>query len=137
MGRATALVGWGVLLVGAAGCGASNGPTDVTGTVRFQGQPMTSGEVTFVAADGARKVVRIGPQGQYSVKQLARGKARIAVESLSKVPPGLMKPGPGAVREKEEKPVEIPKRYNSPDESGLSVEVKGGRMTHPIDLTAP
>jgi hypothetical protein len=125
-----------VLLCLAAGCGSSGGVTEVTGTVSFQGQPLKSGEVTFVDSDGTKSFSAISAKGEYRVKGVKRGKARISVVSKARVPAGLMKPGPRdpLPSAKEEPPIVIPERYTRPESSGLSVEIDSRKVRHDIDL---
>src|SRR5262249_24798131 len=93
-----------------------------------------SGHRSYVTAitfspDGNLRGSAIGSDGRYSVRGVARGKARVKVESHPRVPEGLGGAGPG------EKAVEIPSRYKDEVSSGLTVEVSGAKQTHDIDLS--
>jgi hypothetical protein len=123
------------LLLLAAALGCAGGPCDLTGTVRYRGRPLPSGTITFLAADGGKAYSAIGSAGRYSVRGVARGTARVAVESHPRVPEGFRKAGGGGPPPgPEEKAVEIPPRYAKPESSGLTVEVEKRRQTHDIDL---
>src|ERR1700733_9496685 len=118
-------LGVGTLLLTVVGCGSSGGLTEGTGRVHYEGEPLTSGSVLFVGADGTRSHSTIGEKGQYLAQGVAKGTARISVVSHSRVPAGLRKPGAGEAAVQDKKAVEIPKRYPRPEDSGLSVEVRG------------
>jgi hypothetical protein len=107
------------------------------GTVRMEGQPLKSGEVTFVGADGTKSFSAISAKGAYHVQGVKRGKAQISVVSKARVPPGLLKPGPGgaAGASKQEEPIAIPEDYTRPEKSGLSVMIDARKQQHDIDLT--
>jgi hypothetical protein len=126
-----------MLLCLAAGCGSAGDMAEVTGTVRLQGQPLKSGEVTFVGADGTKSFSVISEKGEYHVQGVKRGKARIGVVSRARVPAGLMKPGPSApaAPSKEDAPVVIPEDYARPESSGLTLEIDSRKQRHDIDLT--
>jgi hypothetical protein len=98
---------------------------------------LKSGEVTFVGADGTKSFSAIGPHGEYIVRGVARGKARIGVVSKSRVPAGLMKPGPRTAPEakKEEAPIAIAEHYGDPERSGLTVQVESRTQQHDIKLS--
>ena len=123
-------LGWlgGLMVLVAAGCGPPP-PADVTGKVRLGGAPLTGGSVTFVGADGKEAYSMIGPQGDYSVRGVAVGKARIAVVG---VPHGAGMPSRGAPPGPPPQPA--PPRYARPETSGLTVELRSGQQTHPIEL---
>jgi hypothetical protein len=114
----------GVLIL--SGCGHSGSVGKVTGKVRYKDQLLSSGTVTFVGADGKVQHGAIAADGTYRIARVAVGTARVAVLSHSRAPAGL---GDG-----QEKPVAIPKRYERPETSGLTYEVKKGRQSFDIDL---
>jgi hypothetical protein len=125
-----------VLLLLASGCSSSVSLAEVTGIVRFQGRPLTSGEVTFFDADGTKSFSGISETGAYNVQGVKFGKARISVVSTPRVPPGLTKPGSrGATPpSKQEEPIDIPKRYSDPESSKLRVEIDSRKQQFNIDL---
>jgi hypothetical protein len=111
---------------------------DVSGTVRFKGQPLPGGRVTFVAVEGAFPgIANIEPNGEYKISSPI-GEVQIAVDNRmlrgGRTTPHLTRPGA------EEKPVKgtwihIPDRYWNPDRSGLKYTVKPGAQIHDIELT--
>ncbi len=56
-----------VLIVSAVGCGGSN-LAKVTGKVTYNGNPVTSGTITFAAADKPAAYGDLQPDGTYSLK---------------------------------------------------------------------
>jgi hypothetical protein len=120
----------------ATGCGGK-GVGEVTGTVTHKGQPVTAGAVKFVPEGGGDPVeTPLGPDGTYRATGVPVGRSRVAVETLkfkamTPPPAGLAKQmgGPRPVY------VPIPEKYEKPDTSELSVEVKDGRVvTYNIEL---
>jgi hypothetical protein len=117
-------LGWCLLALLVVGCGGEETGT-ITGKVIFQGQPLPEGIVSFVTQKGYVATGRIH-EGEYSVKEVPVGPARITVrqivDSLAKNPKSsLVK--------------EIPLRYRSADDSGLKYTVVGGAQTHDFELT--
>jgi hypothetical protein len=134
------LVGVGLALL-PAGCGGKDDKiqrVDVAGKVLLGGSPMTMGNVVFhpdkgkgntlegtatgkIESDGTFKPIYKGkpgvPAGWYKITVTAMGMP----EDL-----GPDKPPP--------KPVSIDSRYQSPERSGLSVEVKGDAPAGHYDL---
>jgi hypothetical protein len=134
---ATALL---LAMLSAAGCGSSPPKGQVKGKVLLHGTPMRSGTVTFVGADGQEKLAPISSEGIYQISDLAVGEAKIGVASRPPIPEGLKNfpgppgPGPTTFPPPPEKAVEIPSKYNDPDKSGLTYDVKSGEQDHTIEL---
>jgi hypothetical protein len=127
-------------VLGAVECGCSQPKGQVEGKVLYQGEPLHSGMVTFVGADGSEAFAPISPDGKYKISDLAVGEAKISVVSRPAVPEGLRNfrepPGPFAPgpAPPAEKVIEIPARYNHPNQSGLTYTVKSGSQKHQIEL---
>jgi hypothetical protein len=127
-----------VIVALAAGCSDdTNGR--VLGRVRFNDRPLTSGTVIFTFPDGKTRTGEIDENGAYRVRDVPVGLAKVTVKTGSRVPPGLyppkdvaIPPPPGAGKEPE--PVKIPKRYQDPNSSGLSCNVRAGEQPFDIDL---
>ncbi len=125
-----------VLAIG--GCtGNSSDQATVTGRVLYDNEPLPSGTVTFLFADGTKKGTSIGSDGSYRMTEIGPGPVRIGVLSKARVPPGLQVPGaPGGNTGPPPEPVvQIPSAYNSPVDSGLSYEVHKGAQEHNIELS--
>jgi hypothetical protein len=117
------------------GCGRS--VTEVSGTVRFKNQTLSSGSVTFVGQDGESSSSAIAENGSYRIENAPIGPVRIAVASHPRVPPPLGKsPGQAAALREDPKDgtVKIPKKYENHETSGLDYTVERGSNTINIDL---
>jgi hypothetical protein len=122
---AASVVALGGLLVYATG---RPGDALVTGQVRFDGEPLGSGTVTFVTAAGERST-SLAPDGTYQLA-VPPGPATVLFFNHPAVPPGLQD------EPWNEPPLPpVPDRYENPQTSGLSCTVHRGRQIIPIDLT--
>ena len=126
-----------ILAALAGGCGASFG--EVTGKVTYKSLPLTSGNVMFLASDGRPYDGTIDAAGNYAIRKLPIGLAKIAVTCLTPV----AKAGSREVKKTESRvspPDEtnvlsaIPLRYGDFAGSKLVVAIESGRTTHDIEL---
>jgi hypothetical protein len=109
--------------VGAAGCGNNDGPAavPVSGTVTYQGKPVTKGSVQFIPEVG-RGAFGVIVDGQFVLSTYGNydgaipGKHKVAVISSE---PDSKKRKDGDTAEK----YLIPQRFASPDSSGVEVDV--------------
>jgi hypothetical protein len=109
----------------------------VSGTVTYQGKPVTAGTVSFVATDTTRPNANgnIGPDGSYTLQTTEPGDGaqvgdyKIVVSG--KNPDELNNPLPGA-------PIKVksvlPSKYEKPDTSELKATVAPGSQSIPIEL---
>jgi hypothetical protein len=145
--------GWLLLLAACAGCSSSTQGT-ISGKVTYQGKPVPAGTVVFVPqVQGGSFVARIR-DGQYKLENCPVGPAKIAVSTPANTDPmkrmmgGKMK-RPPEIQEKlkggapavgaasnDAPTISIPPRYQDPEKSGLTCEVKGGSQVYDIDLPA-
>jgi len=140
----SSLCGLGLLVVSTvAGCDAGRG--NVSGEVKYNGQPLPSGQITFLSQAGDKKVVTAQIEdGKYTVNDLPAGPAVITVRTTPPPRPAA-DPGGRAIKPPEGsqevaptaagKYVPIPARYGNPDQSGLNYTVTGGNQTHTVELT--
>lgn len=130
------LIGFLVGFLVVAGC-SRGGPklAKVTGTVLYEGQPLSGATVTFVpdgskGTKGRMAIGVTGPEGRFSLGSFAAndgalvGFHRVTITAMDSVPEdqppqpnGL--PGPTPPLKSR-----IPARYNDPTTSGFSAEVK-------------
>lgn len=134
-----------VFLTGLSGCWRD--PNQVTGIVRFEGQPLPVGRVTFLCEGVGRPVIsgNLSSDGSYVIANPPVGTALISVEAIK--PPPKPKPGVDPVYGVDYEAewiaewgnagpyVPIPSRYASPTSSGLEVTIGPGEQTFDIDLT--
>ena len=123
--------GWGrlarwLVLVGlvASGCSSGSGLTQVTGTVTYEGVPLTNGSISFVSdSGGANAAGIINERGEYTLSThrpgdgVAPGTYRVCISSFE-TPPG-MTPQSGKRA--------IPERYFDVRHSGLTATVENRR----------
>lgn len=120
--RHSSLLAAAALLVVLAGCGPSTGT--VSGTVTVNGQPATSGIISFVPADGktAPVTVEIQSGGQYSAQAVAGAKQiQISIPVVVGKRPEYNGPGAPMIEITEES---VPAKYNS--ETELTFDLKPG-----------
>jgi hypothetical protein len=145
--RSQRLLGLTLLLAGCGG-GDPNKPAlgRVSGTVTYQGKPLTTGVVTFVPASGPGATTgqaasgEIDSSGGYSLTTFEAGDGAViglhtvtvqAREGQTRTGKGM--PAPGEVV-KVPKSL-IPEKYAKGGTSKLQFEVKAGSNTNNIDLT--
>jgi len=113
----------GVCLVLFAACAVlvSGGPVSaadeelatVGGRVTYQGKPLTDGKITFHLQDDQFVGARI-KNGKFRVDRVPAGVVKVTIES---------------------KKVRLPAKFASPETSGLSVEIKKGKVPVNFMLT--
>lgn len=130
------------VLVCCLGCGSSAPHTiPVSGTVTFDGKPLSKGTISFIPAGDKTEFGRpatgnIDPQGNYTLSTFkpgdgaVPGKYQVAVVSIAN------EPSPEEMAEKGAQITStIPAGYNSPMTSGLRATVEaGGAMTLDFEL---
>ncbi len=126
----------GCLVVLPAGCGPKF--VSVSGTVTYQGKALSGGTVTFYDSTNKPRSSPIDANGGYALKDVATGKARIAVFAPMDIPfdstgtglkGGGVAPKPAAATA-----VTLPAKYNDPDKSGLTCDVKTIDQKHEVKL---
>ena len=120
------------------GCGASTGA--VSGTVTYKGNPVTSGEVSIIVAEGPSRSAQITPEGTYSMTGVPPGDVTIIVVAskiISETPP---KPPSADGTDVKPLPIKmrtvslVPQKYNEPSTSDLKFTIKGGSQTIDLEL---
>jgi hypothetical protein len=145
--RRMRLVAAAIVLAAASGCG---GTATLSGKVSYKGQPVLSGSVIVLLADGTAREGVIQPDGTYSVEGVSRGHVRF----------GVLSPDPARARsilKKEENQAQhaaekhpkvvhthtkpgtggwfpLPPHLGDPEKSGLEYDVAGSRVRHDIDM---
>jgi len=127
------------ILLAAVVAGCSSNAASVSGTVTLDGQPLTTGNVSFHpdGGSGAPAYGQIDAQGRYTLSTgtdagLAPGKY-VAVVVATKDPPK-----PYDATGSEVPPIPItPTKYGQVATSDLHVDVKAGRNDIPLALQSP
>jgi hypothetical protein len=129
------VAGMSFLVLFVLGC---SGLGDVSGTVTYQNKPVLFGTVLIECADGSIRQGNIEKDGSYTVRGVAAGDVKVAVNSPN--PKGVtILPSKIPERKQEPYPVvpgwfPIPRKYDSPSTSGLTYQVRGGANTINIEL---
>jgi hypothetical protein len=140
-----------LLLLGTAGCG---GKGTVSGKVKFKGNPLPSGSVVFfdekdrqvasasISSDGSYsatvptgtlKIAITTPSS--SLKAMPTAKSKVVSEAIQKMKKGAFNPLESENKDLiPEKTIQIPAKYGSPSDSGLTLTVIGGPQSFDIDL---
>jgi hypothetical protein len=133
--RATLFV---LFVLAFSGCSRPKGT--VTGKVSYNGEAVPSGTVAFYGQGDEVSSAPIGPDGTYAATKVPLGEVKVTVTT----PPP---PDPGAVEKlkknpmiqergttiKQDKVVSVPRKYNLPGTSGISLTVTQG--SQPFDIT--
>jgi hypothetical protein len=108
------------------GCGGSDRkPTvQVTGEITFEGSPVTAGQVTFIAEDGAAASADLDSAGKFTIETLPIGQYTVAVTP----PPLTEADDPSKVTAPTAD--NIPEAYQMEGTSDLKAEVKDGEDNH-------
>ena len=129
-----------VLLCAAAGCGPGQG--EISGVVRYNGEPLPSGTIQFLGPDGIPPAAKIRPDGTYSV-QAPAGDAKVVVSCVDEARLNSFLGGLAAGHGRAAPPTpaagdfsRIPQRYADWNASGLTARVRSGKITQDFDLTS-
>jgi hypothetical protein len=118
------------------GCGG--GSPVISGQVTYKKQLLTTGEVSFIAADGKSRSGLIGADGRYEIRDAPEGPVMVVV--VARKTEVAASPGSPLVRKiGEPAPAPIirslvPEKYNDPRTSGLSYVVVRGTQTKDLNL---
>jgi hypothetical protein len=130
------------LLLCAALTGCGSGLGEVSGTVRYNGQPLPGGTIQFLGPDGVPCAGTIQPDGTYAVR-VPPGEAKVIVSRAGEGQPTRFAAraagGPArlALRSKARgQGPRLPARYADWDASGLTVLVEGSITVQDFDLVS-
>ncbi len=122
------------LFVPLSGCGG--GVANVSGEVKFEGQPLQNGRVTFVCSGGNRPSLSADiKEGRYEIANVPAGPVEVIVETFNRRADPVPGGPPPAPVPKDYKYVKIPARYSNAKESGLGFEAVNGDQAKNFDLT--
>ncbi len=130
-----------------SGCGQPRG--NVSGEVKFKGEPLPTGRITFLCKEGKHEVFSgLIDKGKFEILNIPAGPSVVTVATYKPglkvaAPPGFGKMHPPADSDAPPPPppppdgkfVEIPRKYSQPDQSPLTYIVQSGDQVHHIDLT--
>jgi hypothetical protein len=128
-----------LLALALSGCGQRKGK--VTGKVSYKGEAVPAGTVAFYGKGDAVSSAPIGPDDTYQATVVPLGEVKVTVSTPPPPDPHAaekLKKNPLVVQKniviKEEKVVSVPRKYNLPGTSGLSLTVTGGSQPFDIPL---
>ena len=120
-------------IVALAGCGGEGNPVGtVSGTVTFQGQPVTEAQVSFRSSETGRgNIATLDSAGEFSLPEaLAVGSYTVSI-----TPPAPPAPDMDAGPQPPPKQyANIPQKYRSELTSPLKADVKEGENQFPFEL---
>src|SRR5262245_78005 len=76
-----------ILLLGIVGCGG--GPTSINGTVKYKGDPVTGGLLTFHFGGDKTTFANIDASGHYATQSMVTGKAKVTINTETVKTSGL------------------------------------------------
>jgi len=140
-----------LLLVLVIGCGGpSQRSAELSGTVKYQGKPVTGGNMTLFIGDAGYPVT-IDANGSFSANQLPPGEAVVTVDTEALNPNKPKYPGSGGGKDRSgggmghvpegkggASPgtyVKVPPKYHNKDKSDLRVTLKAGKNQKDFELT--
>jgi len=118
-----------------SGCGFFENAGSVSGTVRYKGEPLSEGNVSFINDKGQVVTATIDQSGRYSAAHVPVGSAKVTVQVVSAEGPppvsfgSIPKPAQGTATAPK-----VPARYGVPTTSGLKCDVTKGKQEFDIDL---
>lgn len=119
-------------LISGCGSGAIELPTgQVSGTITFEGAPVTEGFVNLISAESGRAAtLPLGPGGKFAFEEpVVIGPYAVFITPPEGAPPTLENQSP-----KQPNPKNIPKKYRSDATTEFKVEVKEGENDFPLDM---
>lgn len=121
---------WVAMMLLLAGCGSDELPVgSVAGSVTLSGRPLPAGTITLVNSDrGFGASAEIDASGAYRIDTIPAGPYQVMIQGPEAPSPEQMAEGVRA----ETSPV--PQKYQSPETSGLSVEVTEGENQATFEL---
>jgi len=123
-----------VLILAGLTAGCTRGTGNVSGTVKFKGQPLPAGTITFYDQDNKTASSAI-IDGAYEVTKVGVGPVKVAIAVPMYIPfAGPALPGAKAPTAAVPKSPSIPPKYLDREESGLGFEVIRGDQKKDFDL---
>jgi hypothetical protein len=113
----------------AAGCGDSRPTGSLAGTVTYKGNPVQAGSLNLLSRTGAAAQEKLDESGAFKVD----GPVEAGEYAAYLGPPVPEPQAPGARRAAPPK-FDVPPKYQDPATSGVTVVVKAGTNTVPVEF---
>jgi hypothetical protein len=122
------------LLASLGGCKPANGV--VKGRVTLDDKPLTTGSVTFVVSKGTGVSGGIEADGTYTAVNVPLGEVTVVVSGAIMPTAPAGKPDPRKPPEPAGPTGTVPKKYQDPKTSGLTLTVQAGEQPFDIKLSS-
>jgi hypothetical protein len=122
----------GLSVVSLVGCGDGNNTTTVSGTISFNGKPITSGVINFLAQGARPQGGGINADGSYSF-ELPPGEYQVRIDTPQPLPEGWKEGQPLPKLP----PRQVPEKYASFNSSGLKANITGNEDPQTVDFKLP
>jgi len=112
-----------------AGC-SGNRKVTVNGTVKYKGQPVSSGILKFIGPEGAYSAASIQPDGKYIITDVVPGETSVGVMEAPQgagSSSGASSPGKARV-------VSLPAKARAPETSGIKYTITPSTTRLDIDI---
>jgi hypothetical protein len=125
----------GLLMLAVVGCQQKSNVVPVRGKVLLDGKPLTKGMIATMPSAGRGANAKIQPDGSFELRTFGQndgatvGVHRVAIVAFETPANAGPESGSG--------PSLVPKRYTSPETSGLTIDVKPGDNSPELKLTSP
>jgi hypothetical protein len=120
------------VLVPVSGCGGVK-KVNVSGTVSYKGQRLSSGLLQFVGSEGAYSAGPIGADGSFTVTDVVPGEVKVGVQETPQGSGGSSS-GDKAAADPKAVPVVLPDHFRDPEKSGVKYTITPETRELHIDL---
>lgn len=136
---------WPVILLALAcalsGCSQGKPTATVSGTVKYKGELVPAGKVTFFGSGNQAATAPIAPDGTYTATEVPLGSVKVTVNTprptaeLKKAAKQMKRRfGKGNEFPETSDAVSVPDKYGDPVKSPLSITVKEGSQPYDIEM---
>lgn len=118
-----------IMLISCIGCDGSPATYTVSGSVSYQGKPVTGGLINFMPTAGQPLGGRINEDGTYSYR-LPAGEFKVRIDTPPPMPEGWEEGDPLP----KPKPRQVPEKFGQYRSSGLTTTVDAGSSSQTINF---
>jgi len=114
--------------IAATGCGGGVKKVNVSGTVTYKGEKLTSGMLKFVGPEQSSASGLIKPDGTYTLTDVTPGDVKVAVIEI----PGTVPPAGEKAQQVHQ--VALPDKFRDPEKSGVKYTITPSTTQLDIEL---